>query len=74
MIEDMLYLSDVSELRPLYRDPSSMVIEKQIDWIDPHCRDFIARSLLAQGHSQLATASRLPPLLFPAPMPRRAEA
>jgi uncharacterized protein len=46
MIEDMCYLSDASELRPLYRDPSSMVLEKQIDWIDPHCRDFIARSPL----------------------------
>jgi predicted pyridoxine 5'-phosphate oxidase superfamily flavin-nucleotide-binding protein len=46
MIEEMLYLTDVSELRPLYHDPSSMVIEKQIDWIDPHCRNFIARSPL----------------------------
>jgi PPOX class probable FMN-dependent enzyme len=46
MIEDMTYLSDVSELRPLYHDPSSMVIEKQIDRIDPHCRNFIARSPL----------------------------
>jgi uncharacterized protein len=46
MIEEMPYLTDVSELRPLYHDPSSMVIEKQIDWIDPHCRNFIARSPL----------------------------
>jgi uncharacterized protein len=46
MIEDMIYLSDVSELRPLYNNPSAMVVEKQIDWIDPHCRNFIARSPL----------------------------
>jgi uncharacterized protein len=46
MIEDMTYLSDVSELRPLYNNPSAMVVEKQIDWIDPHCRNFIARSPL----------------------------
>jgi PPOX class probable FMN-dependent enzyme len=46
MIEEMPYLTDVGELRPLYHDPSSMVIEKQIDWIDPHCRNFIARSPL----------------------------
>jgi PPOX class probable FMN-dependent enzyme len=44
MIEDIIYLSDISELRPLYNNPSAMVIEKQIDWIDPHCRNFIARS------------------------------
>jgi PPOX class probable FMN-dependent enzyme len=44
MIDDMVYLRDVAELRPLYRDPSAMVIEKQIDWIDPHSRNFIARS------------------------------
>ena len=44
MIEDMVYLTDVAELRPLYRDPTAMVIEKQIDWIDPHSRNFIARS------------------------------
>jgi PPOX class probable FMN-dependent enzyme len=44
MTEDMVYLTDVGELRPLYRDPSAMVIEKQIHWIDPHSRSFIERS------------------------------
>lgn len=44
MIDDMIYLTEASELRPLYHDPSAMVVEKQIDWIDPHCRNFIARS------------------------------
>jgi uncharacterized protein len=51
MIEDMIYLSDVSELRPLYNNPSAMVLEKQIDWIDPHCRNFIARSPLVMVSS-----------------------
>jgi PPOX class probable FMN-dependent enzyme len=51
MIEDMTYLSDVSELRPLYNNPSAMVIEKQIDWIDPHCRNFIVRSPLVMVSS-----------------------
>jgi PPOX class probable FMN-dependent enzyme len=46
MIDHMTYLTDVSELRPLYQNPPPMVLEKQIDWIDPHCRDFIARSPL----------------------------
>jgi hypothetical protein len=31
MIEDMVYLTDIGELRPLYREPAAMVIEKQID-------------------------------------------
>jgi PPOX class probable FMN-dependent enzyme len=46
MIEDMIYLSYISELRPLYNNPSAMVLEKQIDWIDLHCCNFIARSPL----------------------------
>jgi uncharacterized protein len=46
MNDDMIYLTDASELRPLYQDPPSMVLQKQIDWIDPHCRNFIARSPL----------------------------
>jgi PPOX class probable FMN-dependent enzyme len=51
MIDDMTYLSDVSELRPLYNNPSVMVIEKQIDRIDPHCRNFIGRSPLVMVSS-----------------------
>src|SRR5579864_7993559 len=53
MIGDMVYLTDAAELRPLYRDPSAMVLEKQIDWIDPHSRNFIARSpfvVIGSGH------------------------
>jgi uncharacterized protein len=46
MIDDMIYLTEASELRPLYHNPPAMVLEKQIDWIDPHCRNFIARSPL----------------------------
>jgi PPOX class probable FMN-dependent enzyme len=46
MIDDMIYLIDASELRPLYHNPPAMVLEKQIDWIDPHCRNFIGRSPL----------------------------
>jgi PPOX class probable FMN-dependent enzyme len=47
MIENMAYLTDASELRPLYHNPPPMVLEKQINWIDPHCRKFIALSPLA---------------------------
>jgi PPOX class probable FMN-dependent enzyme len=46
MIDEMPYLTDISELRPLYEKPSSMVFNKQIDYIDAHCRNFIARSPL----------------------------
>jgi uncharacterized protein len=46
MIGGLTYLSEASELRPLYRDPSPLVLAKQIDRIDQHCRNFIARSPL----------------------------
>jgi PPOX class probable FMN-dependent enzyme len=46
MINDMTYLTDASELRPPYNSPSALVRAKQIDRIDPHCRNFIARSPL----------------------------
>lgn len=46
MIDDMIYLTEASELRLLYQNPPAMVLEKQIDWIDPHCCNFIARSPL----------------------------
>jgi uncharacterized protein len=46
MIEDMTYLSDLSELRPLYNSPSTLARAKQLALIDAHCRNFIARSPL----------------------------
>lgn len=46
MIEEMSYLTDVSELRPLYADPSILARAKQLARIDVHCRNFIARSPL----------------------------
>jgi uncharacterized protein len=46
MINDMTYLTDASKLRPPYNSPSALVRAKQIDRIDPHCRNFIARSPL----------------------------
>ena len=58
MIEEMLYLTDVSELRPLYHDPSSMVIEKQIDWIQ---REVINR-LSYPGGTLLLVGTRLAPV------------
>lgn len=45
-IKDITYLGDAGELRPLYNAPSAMVRAKQIDRLDVHCRNFIARSPL----------------------------
>ncbi|WP_456750620.1 MSMEG_1061 family FMN-dependent PPOX-type flavoprotein [Bradyrhizobium sp. USDA 4461] len=42
----MSYLADVSELRSFYRNPSAMVLQKQINWIDAHSRKFIGLSPL----------------------------
>jgi uncharacterized protein len=46
MIEHLTYLADVSELRPLYSNPSTLARAKQLALIDTHCRNFIARSPL----------------------------
>jgi uncharacterized protein len=46
MIEDMTYLTDIRELRPLYSAPSTLARAKQLARIDAHCRNFIARSPL----------------------------
>jgi uncharacterized protein len=43
MIEDITYLTSVEELRPPYLPPSALVRAKQIDRLDRHCCDFIAR-------------------------------
>jgi uncharacterized protein len=46
MIKDMNFLTDASELRPLYSSPSTLARAKQLAFIDVHCRNFIARSPL----------------------------
>jgi uncharacterized protein len=46
MIEEMTYLNDVGELRPLYNPPSTLARAKQLALLDAHCRNFIARSPL----------------------------
>jgi len=46
VIEDLTYLTDASELRPLYSNPSTLARAKQLARIDAHCRNFIARSPL----------------------------
>lgn len=46
MIENLTYLADAAELRPLYRLPSDLVRSKQISRLEAHCRNFIARSPL----------------------------
>jgi len=46
MIQEMTYLNDVGELRPLYSSPSTLARAKQLARIDAHCRNFIARSPL----------------------------
>lgn len=51
----MDYLNDISELRAIYRQPSAFIQAKQIGHLDPHCRNFIARSpmvMLASNHPQ----------------------
>jgi PPOX class probable FMN-dependent enzyme len=40
----MAKIADLETLRGLYRKPSDVVIAKQIDRLDPHCRAFIALS------------------------------
>lgn len=46
MIEELTYLTSVDELRPLYSAPSTLVRAKQIDHLDRHCYNFIARAPL----------------------------
>jgi len=46
MIAELTYLDDVAELRPPYNSPGALACAKQIDRIDQHCRNFIARSPL----------------------------
>jgi uncharacterized protein len=46
MLEDLIYLTDVAELRPPYREPGVLARVTQLDRIDPHCRTFIAHSPL----------------------------
>ena len=56
VIEDLTYLSAVGELRPPYSSPSALVRAKQIDRIDPHCRNSIGRSALVMIGSTLVSA------------------
>lgn len=37
----------VSELRALYRDPGKSSLEKEVDHLDAHCRDFLAHTPFA---------------------------
>jgi uncharacterized protein len=46
MFEDLVYLTSIDELRPPYRPPSPLMRAKQLDRLDRHCRDFIARAPL----------------------------
>ncbi len=58
MLEDLSYLTEVAELRPLYAQPSALVRAKQLDRLDAHCCRFIEKSPLViigssdpgQGH------------------------
>lgn len=40
----MTALSDVSQLREVYRPPSGRAVKKELDHLDVHCRNFIALS------------------------------
>jgi PPOX class probable FMN-dependent enzyme len=40
-------ITDAVQLRELIGEPQQRVLDKQLDFLDPHCRDFIARSPLA---------------------------
>ena len=46
MLDDLTYLAEIDELRPLYRQPSALVRAKQLDRLDGHCCRFIAKSPL----------------------------
>jgi PPOX class probable FMN-dependent enzyme len=40
----MSQISSVEELRAIYREPNERAAEKEIDYLDPHCRRFIELS------------------------------
>ena len=44
MSADKLTLGSVDELRTVYRPPAQRSLDKEIDHLDVHCRDFIAHS------------------------------
>ena len=46
-------LATVDELRTVYRPPATRSLEKEVDHLDGHCRDFIAHAPFVV----LATAS-----------------
>ena len=46
MVEDLTYLAAIDELRPPYLQPSALVRAKQLDRLDVHCCNFIARAPL----------------------------
>jgi uncharacterized protein len=55
MLEELTYLTSVEELRPPYLRPSPLVRAKQIDRLDRHCCNFIARAplvIIGSSHSE----------------------
>lgn len=50
----MTSLQSEADLRSVYRDPSATSLAKEIDFLDGHCRDFLAHAPFAV----LATASK----------------
>ena len=44
MSADKLTIDSVDELRAVYRPPAPRSLDKEIDHLDEHCRDFIAHS------------------------------
>lgn len=55
MLEKLTYLTSAEELRPPYLHPSTLVRAKQIDRLDRHCCNFIARAplvIIGSFHSE----------------------
>jgi uncharacterized protein len=55
MIEELTYLTSIDELRPPYLEPSKLIRAKQLDQLDKHCCNFIARVplvIIGSSHPQ----------------------
>src|SRR5579871_2164097 len=55
MLEKLTYLTSVEELRAPYLQPSTLVRAKQLDRLDRHCCNFIARAplvIIGSSHSE----------------------
>ena len=54
----MSELSSVSDLRQVYAEPSELSLQKELNHIDRHSREFIARPVCGAGHDRSRRLSR----------------